>query len=71
MGEGDRTFGYVGALDGLRAFAVAVVLVFHAELGGAEGGFLGVSVFFTLSGFLITSLLVAEHERTGTVDLGA
>ena len=71
MGEGDRTFGYVGALDGLRALAVLAVLVFHADLGFAAGGFLGVSVFFTLSGFLITSLLVAEHERTGGVALGA
>lgn len=71
MGEGDRTFGYVGALDGLRALAVLAVLVFHADLGVAAGGFLGVSVFFTLSGFLITSLLVAEHERTGRVALAA
>ena len=69
MGEGDRTFGYVGALDGVRALAVAAVLLFHADVGAAGGGFLGVSVFFTLSGFLITSLLIAEHRSTGTIGL--
>jgi len=61
----------VAALDGLRAFAVAAVLVFHADLGIVDGGFLGVSVFFTLSGFLITSLLLREHERHGRIALGA
>lgn len=71
MGDGGRAFGYVGALDGLRAFAVLSVLLFHADLGVAHGGFLGVSVFFTLSGFLITSLLLREHQATGRVDLRA
>lgn len=65
------TFEHVAALDGLRALAVAAVLVFHSELGFADGGFLGVSVFFTLSGFLITTLLVREHHRSGQVALGA
>lgn len=59
------------ALDGLRALAVVAVLLFHADLGWVGGGFLGVSVFFTLSGFLITSLLLAEHESTGTITLSA
>jgi peptidoglycan/LPS O-acetylase OafA/YrhL len=60
---------YVGALDGLRGVAVAAVVAFHAEAGWARGGFLGVSAFFTLSGFLITSLLLAERRDTGRVDL--
>lgn len=62
---------HVAALDGLHAVAVVAVLVFHADLGLADGGFLGVSIFLTLSGFLITTLLVREHERSGGVALGA
>jgi peptidoglycan/LPS O-acetylase OafA/YrhL len=64
------TIAYQPALDGVRALAVAAVLLFHAEVAGFGGGYLGVSVFFTLSGYLITSLLVHEHERTGTIALG-
>jgi len=64
-----RTIGYQPALDGVRALAVAMVLVFHLDLGFYEGGYVGVSVFFTLSGFLITTLLLREHERTGTVSV--
>jgi peptidoglycan/LPS O-acetylase OafA/YrhL len=59
----------VDALDGLRALAVTGVLAFHLGLRQARGGFLGVSLFFTLSGYLITSLLLAEHARTGRIDL--
>ena len=62
MVDGGQTREYFGALDGLRALAVLAVLVFHADLGVATGGFLGVSVFFTLSGFLITGLLLAERR---------
>ncbi|MFM8857601.1 MAG: acyltransferase family protein, partial [Actinomycetota bacterium] len=62
---------YRPGLDGLRAVAVILVLVFHSDLGWIPGGFLGVSVFFTLSGFLITSLLLSEVEDGGRVDLGA
>ena len=58
---------YQPALDGVRALAVLAVLLFHAQVPGFSGGYLGVSVFFTLSGFLITSLLVAEHRATGTI----
>ncbi len=60
---------YVPGLDGLRAVAVIAVLLFHAQFGAASGGFLGVSLFFTLSGFLITTLLIDEHESTGTLSL--
>jgi peptidoglycan/LPS O-acetylase OafA/YrhL len=56
------------ALDGLRGLAVAAVVVFH--LDRIRGGFLGVDLFFVLSGFLITSLLVAEHGRRRAIDLG-
>jgi peptidoglycan/LPS O-acetylase OafA/YrhL len=66
-------------LDGLRAFAIALVIVAHAlrlppgTLNSAREalGEVGVSVFFVLSGFLITTLLIAEREKTGTLDLGA
>jgi peptidoglycan/LPS O-acetylase OafA/YrhL len=58
------------ALDGLRAVAVLAVLAYHASAGVADGGFLGVEVFFTLSGYLVTSLLVAESRRRGRIGLG-
>ncbi|MSZ72070.1 MAG: acyltransferase family protein, partial [Actinobacteria bacterium] len=58
-------------LDGLRGIAVILVIIFHSGLGWLPGGFLGVSVFFTLSGFLITSLLINECENTGRIDLKA
>ena len=60
---------YEPGLDGLRALAVVAVLAFHD--GRLQGGFLGVSTFFTLSGFLITTLVLVEHTRTGRVDLRA
>lgn len=63
------TIAYQPALDGVRAFAVVAVLLFHAGVPGFDGGYLGVSVFFTLSGFLITSLILSEHAATGTIDL--
>ena len=56
-------------LDGIRAFAVIAVLLFHFGVNGFSGGMLGVDMFFALSGYLITSLLVAEHHRTGTIRL--
>ena len=55
-------------VEGLRAIAVISVLLFHARLG-FSGGFVGVDVFFVVSGFLITGLLVRELESTGTVHL--
>ncbi len=60
---------YNPALDGLRAFAVAGVVVQHA--GFEEGGYFGVTVFFVISGYLITSLLLAEHRAQGAIGLGA
>jgi peptidoglycan/LPS O-acetylase OafA/YrhL len=67
-----RTLPYEPSLDGLRAFAIVVVVLYHACSAAGyrdwfRGGFLGVSVFFTLSGFLITSLLLAEHDRSGRI----
>ncbi len=61
--------GYSPALDGVRALAVVAVIVYHANKSWLRGGFLGVEVFFVISGFLITSLLIAESERTGTISL--
>jgi len=61
---------YVPALDGLRALAVIAVIVYHANHQWLGGGFLGVEVFFVISGYLITLLLIAERERSGTVSLG-
>src|SRR3954447_7260701 len=60
---------YSPALDGLRGLAVLAVLLFHASVPGVRGGHLGVSVFFTLSGFLITTLLVVERRTTGRIVL--
>ena len=63
--------GYRPALDGVRALSIALVLVFHLGAPWLEGGYLGVSVFFTLSGFLITSLLLAERSASGRIDVRA
>jgi peptidoglycan/LPS O-acetylase OafA/YrhL len=61
---------YVGGLDGLRAIAVAAVVVFHFAPSVLPAGFLGVDVFFVVSGFLISRLVVREIERSGAVSLG-
>lgn len=66
---------YEPSLDGLRGICIVGVVVYHACAvsglpGWMRGGFIGVSVFFTLSGFLITSLLLREHAANGSVDLG-
>jgi peptidoglycan/LPS O-acetylase OafA/YrhL len=58
-------------LDGLRALAVLTVLAFHENLPGFRGGFLGVDIFFVLSGYLITDLLTARFGRDGRVGLGS
>src|SRR3954470_17107381 len=59
----------IAALDGLRGVAVACVFVNHARPSTLAGGWLGVDMFFVLSGFLITSLLLAEHARGGRINL--
>ena len=61
---------YLPGLDGLRAIAVVAVMIYHANHAWLRGGFLGVEVFFVISGYLITLLLIGEHERTGQVALG-
>ncbi len=69
--EGEHRLTYQPALDGLRALAVLAVLAYHAGLSWAKGGFLGVDAFFVLSGYLITSLLLAERSASGRIDLPA
>jgi peptidoglycan/LPS O-acetylase OafA/YrhL len=61
--------GYLPALDGARALAVAGVIVYHLDIGLLPGGFLGVDLFFVLSGYLITTLLLREHAMTHGIDL--
>jgi peptidoglycan/LPS O-acetylase OafA/YrhL len=61
--------GQQPGLDGLRAVSVVAVVLYHAGFPWLHGGFLGVEVFFVVSGFLITTLLLEERETTGRVDL--
>ena len=61
--------GYQPGLDGLRAISVIAVILYHAGFGWMHGGFLGVEVFFVVSGYLITSLLLEEREGSGGVRL--
>jgi len=61
---------YLPGLDGLRAIAVAVVVAYHLGYGWAQGGLLGVGVFFTLSGYLITDILVGQWASRGRIKLG-
>lgn len=60
---------YVAALDGVRAVCLLAVLAFHSDFAWMTGGFLGVSTFFTLSGFLITSIVLGEAEESGSISL--
>jgi peptidoglycan/LPS O-acetylase OafA/YrhL/lysophospholipase L1-like esterase len=66
----DSRLPYLPGIDALRAIAVLAVFLYHAGVGWMPGGFLGVDVFFVISGYLITSLLLSERQRTGTVRLG-
>jgi peptidoglycan/LPS O-acetylase OafA/YrhL len=69
-GSGDPAAGgHVHALDGMRAVAVILVLLFHLQVPGFTAGFLGVDIFFVLSGFLITTLILTEIDRTGRISL--
>lgn len=66
-----RGLSYLPGLDGLRACSVVAVMLYHADPRWLPGGFLGVEVFFVISGFLITRLLVAEYQRAQRIDLWA
>ncbi|MET0911539.1 MAG: acyltransferase [Ilumatobacteraceae bacterium] len=75
QGRGTARAAHHASLDGLRAIAVALVVLFHAGAtsglpGLLPGGFVGVSVFFTISGFLVTSILLRESAGTGSIDFG-
>ncbi|WIB14943.1 acyltransferase [Curtobacterium sp. MCPF17_050] len=59
------------ALDGIRTVAIVMVVLYHLHVPQFEGGWIGVTVFFVLSGYLITTLLLRERERTGTIRLGS
>ena len=60
---------YLAGLDGVRALAIVAVLLYHADIAWIPGGFLGVEVFFVVSGYLITALLLGERASTGRIDL--
>lgn len=60
---------HIAALDGLRAVAIAAVLLFHHGFGWAKGGYLGVDLFFVLSGYLIAGKLLTEHSNHGRISL--
>lgn len=62
--EGSRQ-GFRSDIQALRALAVLLVLMYHAQLPGAHAGFLGVDVFFVISGFVITNVLLKERSNTG------
>lgn len=70
MTRGDYRLGYRGDIEGLRALAILLVIGAHAGVPGLAGGFVGVDVFFVLSGFLITGLLLQEVEITGRIRFG-
>jgi peptidoglycan/LPS O-acetylase OafA/YrhL len=67
--DGEFRLGYRPSLDGIRALSILVVMVCHSGLTLIPGGVLGMSVFFVLSGFLITALLMQEWNRTGSISL--
>ena len=66
----DSRLPYLPGIDALRAIAVLAVFLYHAGVGWMPGGFLGVDVFFAISGYLITSLLLSERRRSGQIRLG-
>jgi peptidoglycan/LPS O-acetylase OafA/YrhL len=69
--SGSSSLGFRPGLDGIRAVAVLAVIAYHLDAPWMRGGFLGVDLFMVLSGYLITSLLLLEHERSGRVSLRA
>src|SRR5215216_7462871 len=71
LGVDERRDGFRADIEGLRGVAVLAVVVYHAGLGAVGGGFVGVDVFYVLSGFLITGLLWEELDGTGRLRFGA
>ena len=66
-----QSLRYLPGLDGLRAVAVLAVILYHANKSWVSGGFLGVEVFFVISGYLITLLLINESQENGKIDFRA
>lgn len=66
--QGSRS-RYLPALDGIRALAVAAVVLYHLNFTWIQGGLLGVTMFFVISGYIITRLLLNEFEQSGRIDL--
>jgi len=64
------TLGYHAPLDGLRGLAILAIIAYHSDIGWTPGAFLSVSTFFTLSGFLITNLLLTEFDSSNGIRLG-
>ena len=64
MNHTQQSIAYLPGLDGLRAIAVLAVVIYHANKNWLSGGFLGVEVFFVISGYLITLLLLTESRQT-------
>ena len=71
VGPGGERIAFRSDIEGLRAVAVLAVLLYHARVPGFAGGYVGVDVFFAVSGFLITSILLREGDSTGTIALPA
>lgn len=67
--HGNKHPSYRPEIDGLRAIAVLPVILFHAGISGFQGGFVGVDIFFVISGYLITNLLMIELRTTGTISI--
>lgn len=65
----NERIGYISGLDGLRAIAAMIVVLYHLVPGIAEAGYIGVDMFFVISGFLITALLVKEKEARGKISV--
>ena len=71
MGKRLKKKRYIKGLDGIRAIAVVAVILYHLAPFSFQGGFLGVPIFFVVSGYLITDLLFQEFQQNGTIDVKA